>query len=92
MNKKLLVLAIAGVMTTPMVAHAVKYKLSGQVNRAIVFQDDGVQSAVRHVDNTASGTRFRLKGSEEMGNGMKVGFNWEAQTQSSRATRIYSDR
>ena len=85
MNKKLLVLAIAGVMATPMVAHAVKYKLSGQINRAIVFQDDGEQSAVRHVDNTASGTHFRLKGSEEMGNGMKVGFYWEAQTQSSRS-------
>ena len=85
MNKKLLALAIAGAMAVPMTAQAVKYKLSGQVNRAIVFQDDGETSAVRHVDNTASGTRFRLKGTEDLGNGMKAGFYWENQYQSSRS-------
>ena len=65
-----------GAMTAPMAAQAVKYKLSGQVNRATLFQDDGVQSGVRHVDNISSGTRFRLKGSEDIGNGM----NWVSPT------------
>ncbi len=85
MNKKLLAVAVAGAMTVPMAAQAVKYKLSGQVNRAIVFMDDGEQSAVRNVDSTSSGTRFRLKGSEALGNGMKVGFYWETQFQSSKS-------
>jgi len=83
MNKKLLSLAVAGALTTPMAAQAVKYKLSGQVNRAIVFMDDGEQSGVRNVDNISSGTRFRLKGSEDIGSGMKAGFYYESQWSSS---------
>ena len=82
MNKTLLSVAIAGAMALPTAAQAVKYKLSGQVNRAVVFMDDGVDSDVRHMDNTASGTRFRLRGSEDLGSGMKAGFYWELQTQS----------
>jgi len=85
MNKKILALAIAGVMTAPMAAQAVKYKLSGQVNRAVVFMDDGEKSAVRNVDSTSSGTRFRLKGSQDIGNGIKAGMYWETQFQSSRS-------
>jgi predicted porin len=85
MNKKILAVAVAGAMTAPMAAQAVKYKLSGQVNRAVVFQDDGEQSAVRSVDAITSGTRFRLTGSEDIGNGMKVGFNYESQWSSSRS-------
>ena len=92
MNKKLLTVAIAGAMAAPMAAQAVKYKLSGQVNRAIVFQDDGHQSDVRHVDNIASGTRIRLKGSEDLGNGMKVGFYWELQTSSNPAFAARPDQ
>jgi predicted porin len=84
MNKKLLTVAIAGAMAVPMSAQAVKYKLSGQVNRAVVFQDDGQDSGMRSIDNGASGTRFRLRGSEDLGNGMQVGFYWELQTQSAR--------
>ena len=82
MNKKLLTVAIAGAMATPMAAQAVKYKLSGQVNRAIVFQDDGTDSQIRNVDSISSGTRFRLRGSEDLGNGTQVGFYWEMQTSS----------
>lgn len=84
MNKKLIAIAVAGAMTAPMAAQAVKYKLSGQVNRAVIFVDDGVDSQVRNVDNTASGTRFRLRGSEDLGNGVTAGFYWELQTMSNR--------
>jgi len=86
MNKKLLTVAIAGAMAAPMTAQAVKYQLSGQVNRAVVFMDDGQQSDVRNVDSITSGTRFRLRGSEDLGNGMKVGFYWELQTSSSASS------
>ena len=92
MNKKLLTVAIAGAMAAPMSAQAVKYKLSGQVNRAIVFQDDGVQSDVRHVDTISSGTRVRLRGSEDLGNGMKVGFYWELQTSSNSSNVGFPDQ
>lgn len=92
MNKKLLTVAIAGAMAAPMSAQAVKYKLSGQVNRAIVFQDDGVQSDVRHVDSISSGTRIRLRGSEDLGNGMKVGFYWELQTSSNGSSAAFPDQ
>jgi len=82
MNKKLLTVAMAAAMSAPTTSHAVKYALSGQVNRAIVYNDDGVATDVQHIDNSSSGTRFRLKGSEDIANGMKVGFNWEWQNQS----------
>ena len=92
MNKKLLTVAIAGAMTAPMAAQAVKYKMSGQVNRAIVFMDDGDQSDVRNVDSIASGTRWRLKGSEDLGNGMKVGFYYEMQTSSAPSSAARPDQ
>lgn len=79
MNKKALAVAVAGALATPMAAHAVKYKLSGQVNRAMVYENDGSNSDIQFVDNISSGTRWRLTGSEDIGNGMKVGFTWEWQ-------------
>ena len=82
MNKKILAVAVSSALAAPMAAHAVKYKLSGQVNRAIVYTDDGEGSDVQFIDNGSSGTRWRMKGSEDIGNGMKVGFNWEWQRSS----------
>ena len=82
MNKKMLTLAVAAAMAAPTASHAVKYKLSGQINRAMVFETDGPNSDVQFVDNTSSGTRWRMNGSEDIGNGQKVGFNWEIQVQS----------
>jgi len=86
MNKKLLSIAIAGAMAVPLSAQAVKYKLSGQVNRAIVFMDDGEQSGVRHVDAGTSSSRIRLKGSQDIGNGMKAGFYWENDMRSNKSS------
>jgi predicted porin len=85
MNKKLLTVAVAAALAAPTIAHAVKYKLSGQINRAMTVMDDGSNSDVQFIDNNSSGTRWRMKGSEEIGNGNKVGFNWEWQAQSNKA-------
>jgi predicted porin len=82
MNKKAIAVAVSGALVAPMAAHAVKYKLSGQVNRAIQWRDDGQATGTQFVDNGASGTRWRMTGSEDIGNGMKVGFNWEWQNSS----------
>jgi predicted porin len=79
MNKKVLAVAVSSALAAPMAAHAVKYKLSGQINRAAVYQNDGQNSDIQFTDNISSGTRWRLTGSEDIGNGMKVGFNWEWQ-------------
>jgi predicted porin len=46
---------------------------------------DGSNSDVQFIDNNSSGTRWRMKGSEDIGNGNKVGFNWEWQAQSNKA-------
>ncbi len=91
MNKKILAVAVSSALAAPMAAQAVKYKLSGQVNRAMVYQNDGQNADIQFVDNGSSGTRWRMKGSEEIGNGMKVGFNWEWQnSQNSNGAAIGS--
>jgi len=79
MNKKVLAVAVSSALAAPMAAQAVKYKLSGQINRAAVYQNDGESSDIQFIDNVSSGTRWRLTGSEDIGNGMKVDFNWEWQ-------------
>ena len=79
MNKKVLAVAVSSALAAPMAAHAVKYKLSGQINRAAVYANDGDRSDIRFIDNQSSGTRWRLTGSEDIGGGSKVGFNWEWQ-------------
>lgn len=86
MNKKVLAVAVSSALAAPMAAHAVKYKLSGQVNRAIVFGSDGDNTDIQFIDNTSSGTRWRMTGSEDIGNGMKVGFNWEWQNSQNSQT------
>ncbi|MEE8305880.1 MAG: porin, partial [Gammaproteobacteria bacterium] len=47
-----------------------------------MYNSDGQQTDVQFVDNISSGTRWRLTGSEDIGNGQKVGFNWEWQNSS----------
>lgn len=91
MNKKLLTVSIAGIIAAPMSAYALKYKLSGQVNRAIIYMDDDVQSDVRNIDASSSGTRFRFKGSEDLGNGVKAGVYYELQTSSAPAAKATPD-
>ena len=43
-------------------ADKVKISLSGQVDRALLYGDDGKSNAIRNVDNIISSTRFRLVG------------------------------
>jgi predicted porin len=66
MNKKIMTMAVAAALATPTIAHAVKYKLSGQINRAMTVMDDGHNSDVQFIDNSSSGTRWRMKGSEDI--------------------------
>ena len=88
MDKKLVAVAVASALSIPMAAHAVKYSASGQVNRAVMVMDDGVDSDVRHVDGDASSTRFRFTGSEDIGNGLTAGVQLEMQVESNDSTAV----
>ena len=76
-----LTMAIAILLTLP-AAQALDFKVSGQVNRAVLGGDNGNESDVKFVDNENSSTRFRFTGSNEFEGGWKVGFKWENQMES----------
>lgn len=69
-------------------AYAVEAKISGQVNRAIMHADDGVDSEIFHVDTDNSSTRFRFTGSEDIGPGLKAGIVWEVEYQSNDSDQV----
>ena len=77
MNKKVLAVAISGVVGAPMSTQAIEVSISGQVNRAIMWADDGRQNDVFFVDHTKYNSRFRLTGSQDIGRGMMAGFKLE---------------
>jgi predicted porin len=63
-------------------AQAIDFKVSGQVNRAVLWGDNGNDDDVKFVDNDNSSTRFRFTGSNEFDNNWKVGFKWENEMES----------
>ncbi len=75
--------AMAGGMAMPMkkMVKSGKDKVSltlyGQVNRAMMFADDGEESEVYHVDNDNSSTRFGMKGSAKANDDLSAGFKFE---------------
>lgn len=82
MNYKMKILAfsIASLSVAP--ALAIDFKVSGQINRAIMNVDNGESSDTFFVDNTNSSSRFRFTGSSEIGNGLEAGFNYEMEFES----------
>ena len=87
MNKKALAVAIAGAVAIPVTAQAVTFKVSGHINRAIRWIDDGQGSTIQHVDNSASRSRVRFVGSEKFGS-MTAGVNLEIGFASNRTTLL----
>ena len=69
-----LALVVAG-LSSP--GHAMEFKVSGQVNRAITVADNGNETDYSSVDSIGSNSRFRFTGNEKMANGMNVGFIYE---------------
>jgi predicted porin len=63
-------------------AQALDFKVSGQLNRAVLWGDNGNDDDVKFVDNDNSSTRFRFTGENEFDNNWKVGFKWENEMQS----------
>jgi len=58
-------------------ASAVEFKISGQVDKAVVAADNGEDNDIGFVDNNGSNTRFRVLGSQDFDNGMTAGLNYE---------------
>merc|ERR1711964_195616 len=62
-----LALVMAG-LSSP--GHAMEFKVSGQVNRAITVADNGNETDYSSVDSIGSNSRFRFTGNEKMANGV----------------------
>ena len=69
-------------------AYAVDFAISGQVNRALMYTDDGTSAKWFFVDNDNSSTRFRFRGSNDFENNWKVGFLWEVEMQSNPSNSV----
>jgi len=59
--------------------------LSGQVNKAVMYFDDGISEDVAVVDNDNSGTRFRILGSGKVNEAVSVGTALEVEFQDNAA-------
>ncbi len=87
MNKKLLATAVAGAIA-PMAAQALDVSVSGQVNRAIRFADNGVNSDVQHIDGSSSKSRFRFTAEGEVMGGLTAGAHIEYGSASNRGWSV----
>ena len=79
-------LFVAG--TTVYAQTAPTVQVYGQVSRALLFADDGVQSKWFHVDNEASGTRFGFTGTGQALPGLRYGFRIELDLQSNESQLV----
>ncbi|MBY4679143.1 porin [Marinobacterium arenosum] len=66
----------------------VRVSVSGQVNRALLWADDGESSNVYHVDNDASSTRMRVIGEADVSDEMTVGAALEVQFESNSTANV----
>jgi predicted porin len=75
----------AGLLAYGMPANAqnLNLKISGQINKTLAIIDNGDNDAWGILDNSNSGSRFRFTGSQDVGNGAKMGGVWEWQWQNS---------
>ncbi len=76
-----LTMALAVLLILP-AAQAVDFKISGQINRAVLWGDNGKNSDVKFVDNDNSSTRFRFTGGNDFNEMWRAGIVWEIEMQS----------
>ena len=81
MNKKLIAVAVAGVVAAP-VAYA-DISAYGRINNRIVLAEDAAGNNTQNMET--SGSRFGFKGSGDMGNGMSAFARYEWGTRSDEA-------
>jgi hypothetical protein len=66
----------------------VSLQLYGQVNKALLIWDDGVNSDAYIVDNTLASSRFGLAGKAAIKPGLTAGYNIEFEINDARADRV----
>lgn len=59
----------------------VKVRVTGQVNRAVVYYDDDFNEGIKHIDNDFSSTRFRWHADAKVNNDIKIGAIMEVQAE-----------
>ena len=69
----------------------VKLEVSGQVNEAVIFWDDSVESNAGIYTNDASRTRFRFKGDAKIADGWKAGYLLEIGVRANNSKRFDQD-
>jgi predicted porin len=84
----LVTLAASAAILFPLSGHAVEFTLSGQVNRLLMAVDNGAVDGIVHADNSVSGTRWRIKGQGDIGNGKTAGLYFENQLQSNPSNQV----
>lgn len=72
-------------------AAALEAKITGQVNQMVMYADDGKNSDFFVTDNDNSSTRIRATGEEEVGNGVKAGFQVEIEAQENASNTLSID-
>jgi len=59
----------------------VKVRITGQINRAVLYYDDDFNDGIKHVDNDFSSTRFRWHADAKVNNDIKIGGLMEIQAE-----------
>lgn len=72
-------------------AQNLQVQLYGQVNRALMFADDGHRSKTFFVDGESSGTRFGIQGSSQVMPGLRAGARFEVEYQSNSSNEVNFD-
>lgn len=67
-------------------------KISGQINRAVLYADDGVLDGLHHVDNDNSSTRLRISGEAGLTPSLLVGARYELQYESNSSADFTIDQ
>jgi predicted porin len=62
--------------------------LYGQVHRALMWADDGIQNKIFHVDGQSSSTRFGIRGVADLAPGLRGGFTFENEMRSNRSDGV----
>ncbi len=65
--------------------------ISGQVNRGMLFIDDGANGEIFHVDNDHSSTRLRMVGKGRVSNDLMIGAEIEVQMESNSTGSVSQD-
>jgi Gram-negative porin len=85
----LVALALGGISGTAQAqAQGIEVKLSGQVNRALMSADDGVDQEWFNVDNGNSSTRFRFNAEGPVSPGLAAGILFEVEYKSNPSSDV----